>query len=774
MHIAGLIAGLKASTAWPGETGSGADSGSAFAGLLALDLGPSVATDSDGAPCGLPIFDPTTPKLSDSGGFGLDPTAARSLIESEVSTTPGGASDQSAVSTGTGQPTPPAGSRTANQPSSTRKPVASVAENQAAAVASVAPPPSDATPGPIASPDRVSDPAAWLATPAPRLAEPQMSGSVPIVTGNRAPAASEASAPTAHVTGAAPTTGNDTVQSRPLVMTPGTEPTAHRYFAANPAVGATVALPDMLPSAASGHPAITSTDTSKVAPLQVPSPTAPDLAPPTAARGVSTSGAETRLRPAAETSSVLAQALVAPRAEALPSPIAAPHFEQGRAGAASAPVLGEPNSRPIPTSMYAPVTTAIVALTGAADLANAQSAAGDVGSTPIADHPFAAASQTATFRHVRPQALSVPVDTELQAAPVHPDATIGEMTVSERPRSATAALPAVGIRDATISDLTTPASAPSTPKAPAEGHAASDMATSPTTAEAADGSGGTSAAAKAADAAARPAAQSEPLQTIPGRDHISSVAAPDVDAPTGEPGPAVADAGETDSDSRNSAPDDPVRPSPAAHLTTGRSGVSAAALTFAAMLRDDGRGQDPAGLDPNPALEGLHANPAQNDRTATRFAALQSTGTVPAVAQAAVEVLRHVQQGANRFQIRLDPPELGRIDVEMKFDADGGLKAHLTVERRETLDLFLRDQRGLERALDAAGVKVDSGSLQFSMKDQGSNFGAFQEGRNSAAGRNGTPGADPAAEQDSNSPTADLTGDPSLARHSARTLDIRI
>jgi flagellar hook-length control protein FliK len=84
--------------------------------------------------------------------------------------------------------------------------------------------------------------------------------------------------------------------------------------------------------------------------------------------------------------------------------------------------------------------------------------------------------------------------------------------------------------------------------------------------------------------------------------------------------------------------------------------------------------------------------------------------------QLAFEIVRQVQQGASRFQIRLDPPELGRIDVKLDVDASGNVNARLTVERSETLDLLQRDQRGLERALAQAGVDTSKTNLEFSLK----------------------------------------------------------
>lgn len=84
--------------------------------------------------------------------------------------------------------------------------------------------------------------------------------------------------------------------------------------------------------------------------------------------------------------------------------------------------------------------------------------------------------------------------------------------------------------------------------------------------------------------------------------------------------------------------------------------------------------------------------------------------------QVAFEIARHVQQGVSRFQIRLDPPELGRIDIKLDMDQGGQVNARLTVERAETLDLLQRDQRALERALAQAGLDAGKTNLEFSLK----------------------------------------------------------
>jgi flagellar hook-length control protein FliK len=130
----------------------------------------------------------------------------------------------------------------------------------------------------------------------------------------------------------------------------------------------------------------------------------------------------------------------------------------------------------------------------------------------------------------------------------------------------------------------------------------------------------------------------------------------------------------------------------------------------------------------------------QNANTATvRIGTLpgQTTPTqVPAMA-IALQVARNLQKGVNRFDIRLDPAEMGRIDVRMEVKKDGNVAAHLTVDRPETLDLLQRDSRALQQALNDAGLQANADSLNFSLRDQNAggnapSFGASAAGTSSS------------------------------------------
>jgi hypothetical protein len=88
------------------------------------------------------------------------------------------------------------------------------------------------------------------------------------------------------------------------------------------------------------------------------------------------------------------------------------------------------------------------------------------------------------------------------------------------------------------------------------------------------------------------------------------------------------------------------------------------------------------------------------------------------IAGLAVEIVARSQDGSKRFEIRLDPPELGRVDVRLDVDQAGKVTSRLVVERSETLDLLRRDASQLERALQHAGLNTEGG-LEFSLRDQG-------------------------------------------------------
>ncbi len=146
-----------------------------------------------------------------------------------------------------------------------------------------------------------------------------------------------------------------------------------------------------------------------------------------------------------------------------------------------------------------------------------------------------------------------------------------------------------------------------------------------------------------------------------------------------------------------------------------------------------------------PAAPPLQAAPVAR----TALAAYQTPVQQVNLPQVAFELVRQFDAGNTRFQIRLDPPELGRIDVKLDVDKSGTVNARMTVERPETLDLMQRDQRALQQALQQAGLDAGKTNLEFSLRQnpfaqQGGMAGGHGN-QPGYAGGNATPGSDDAS-----------------------------
>ncbi len=86
------------------------------------------------------------------------------------------------------------------------------------------------------------------------------------------------------------------------------------------------------------------------------------------------------------------------------------------------------------------------------------------------------------------------------------------------------------------------------------------------------------------------------------------------------------------------------------------------------------------------------------------------------VDQIKVNINKGVKAGLDRVTIQLRPENLGKIEVKMELSQDGKVRVFVTADTKETLDLLQRDARGLEKALQDAGLRTDSNNLHFALK----------------------------------------------------------
>jgi flagellar hook-length control protein FliK len=84
-----------------------------------------------------------------------------------------------------------------------------------------------------------------------------------------------------------------------------------------------------------------------------------------------------------------------------------------------------------------------------------------------------------------------------------------------------------------------------------------------------------------------------------------------------------------------------------------------------------------------------------------------------------VQLQNNISAGVNTMTLQLEPAELGKMNVRLSFAKDGTVKAHMTVDKPETLALLQKDSAHLQRALQQSGLTTDENSLSFDLRQQG-------------------------------------------------------
>ncbi len=133
-----------------------------------------------------------------------------------------------------------------------------------------------------------------------------------------------------------------------------------------------------------------------------------------------------------------------------------------------------------------------------------------------------------------------------------------------------------------------------------------------------------------------------------------------------------------------------------------------ASLQLLQSIDADGLGQGMATLDGSvEPLTGMTGNNSTSAKAGSEgySQAASRLVSLPPSEQLAVQIQRAMNAQVQRFSIRLEPAELGRIDVRLDFARDGNVKAAITIERPETFDLMQRDIQSLERSLKESGIQ---------------------------------------------------------------------
>ena len=87
--------------------------------------------------------------------------------------------------------------------------------------------------------------------------------------------------------------------------------------------------------------------------------------------------------------------------------------------------------------------------------------------------------------------------------------------------------------------------------------------------------------------------------------------------------------------------------------------------------------------------------------------------------QVSVQIAKQVKEGVDKISIKLNPQELGRVEVHLEVNKDGTVQATVFAENKDTLAMLQKDADALAKALSNAGLSTDAGSMNFNLRGDG-------------------------------------------------------
>jgi flagellar hook-length control protein FliK len=120
------------------------------------------------------------------------------------------------------------------------------------------------------------------------------------------------------------------------------------------------------------------------------------------------------------------------------------------------------------------------------------------------------------------------------------------------------------------------------------------------------------------------------------------------------------------------------------------------------------------------------AQPTAQMQHATSVEQANAARAAPAAAQVAREIVRRFDGETTRFELRLDPPELGRVEVRLDVSRDHRVTAVIAADSPQALTELARHARDLEQMLQSSGLELADNGLSFDLR-QGSEGSAEAE-----------------------------------------------
>lgn len=127
----------------------------------------------------------------------------------------------------------------------------------------------------------------------------------------------------------------------------------------------------------------------------------------------------------------------------------------------------------------------------------------------------------------------------------------------------------------------------------------------------------------------------------------------------------------------------------------------------------------------------LTSSPIQGTLVNATAHASHTAQTHPATQLVSVTIQKAMKAGDDtNIKLRLDPADLGRVEVKVSIDKDNTAKIVLTAEKPETFMMLQRDVDTLQRAMEASGLNTEGG-LSFELADDDHEFNQNNNGKSS-------------------------------------------
>lgn len=107
--------------------------------------------------------------------------------------------------------------------------------------------------------------------------------------------------------------------------------------------------------------------------------------------------------------------------------------------------------------------------------------------------------------------------------------------------------------------------------------------------------------------------------------------------------------------------------------------------------------------------------------TARADAAAAVRGSPETVAQLSAQIAKKLENKVTRFDIALDPVDLGRVNVKLEIGRDGRVTAAMSFEKPQAAAELKARSGELRDALQQAGFELAQDALTFDLADQGGN-----------------------------------------------------